>query len=928
MTHTAKRKPTYRCHVLCSTHWDREWLKTEIENRFLLVELFDNLLELFARDPEARTYHLDAQSIPIEDYVAVRPERRETLRGHVSAGRLLIGPWYTLPEMNVTDGECTVRNLLYGHRVGERFGHVMKVGFTPTSWGQLSQLPQIYREFGIDTAIFYRGINQELTPAEYLWEAPDGTRIVGIRPSSQYSRANLWAWVYLPAVHDIVYWDPSQTPYWSGNGQACRLAHSGESAYRELHPPDRYRPERIAEGMRKLLDDYRDITTTNVIPAFLGHDQSFPTPEAPRLIADINARCEDVEMIYSTFEQYAGEVAAIVRGREDNVVVRGEMRYTNRSAPRNCGHLLPDIISCRAKLKQENRRNELALLRGAEPVAAMQWMLGQEVPRILLDAAWRGLLANHSHDSIGGCCIDGVIDEVLHRGRQSRYIGEGIVRHGLPAVAARIDSGGAASDAILLTVFNLLPYARSQVVRCEVDVPAERDRGGLEIFGPDGETVLLQVVRKENARADVDTGGIRYGFDAVRYTIDACFEQVPALGYVTCEARPAADRSADGAPIGGERTLENAHLKVGVNANGTLRVEDKRDGAVYDGLNAFEDEGEAGNAWVRKRPAEDRRVDSLGAAAEVALVANGPVRAALEVRVTLDLPVAATDDFEGRRPESRPVTLVSEVSLCRGAARVDICTRLDNTVRDHRLRALFPTGIACASYQASVPFDVVTRPVPKPSSPDWTEPVQQTDPTSGMVDVSDGRRGLAVLNQGLYEAEVKDDDARTIALTLLRCSWQHRLWNTDRWPDTGFQNPGAHALRYAVLPHAGDWRRAGAHDQLDDMDSPLVVLQSGRNPDGALPPRMSFLEIAPAGVRVSAIKPPEKGEGVVVRLYNPGPDDLTARLRTREPVSEARLLTLEEKDRGALPMVDHAVEVPVAHHKIVTVLLRRGRASG
>ena len=47
----------------------------------------------------------------------------------------------TLPEEFMTSGESLVRNLLIGHKTAERSGKVMKVGYTPTSCGQISQLP-------------------------------------------------------------------------------------------------------------------------------------------------------------------------------------------------------------------------------------------------------------------------------------------------------------------------------------------------------------------------------------------------------------------------------------------------------------------------------------------------------------------------------------------------------------------------------------------------------------------------------------------------------------------------------------------------------------------------------------------------------------------------------------------------------------------
>ena len=84
-----------------------------------------------------------------------------------------------MPEEYIVNGESLVRNLVVGHRVCQGLGKVSKVGYTPFGYGQTSQMPQIYNGFGIDTIIFYRGIN---TPhSEFLWEGVDGSRLLGMR---------------------------------------------------------------------------------------------------------------------------------------------------------------------------------------------------------------------------------------------------------------------------------------------------------------------------------------------------------------------------------------------------------------------------------------------------------------------------------------------------------------------------------------------------------------------------------------------------------------------------------------------------------------------------------------------------------------------------------------------------------------------------
>ena len=161
------KQRSYELHIICQTHWDREWRLPFQQTRLMLVDMMDHLLEAMNRDPAMRYFHLDGQTILLEDYMELRPENRAVLAALVAEGRLLIGPWYTLPEENLVNGECLVRNLLMAHRIGREFGGIMKVGFTPTSYGQIGQMPQIFNGFGIDTILFHRGVPAHKVDVEY-----------------------------------------------------------------------------------------------------------------------------------------------------------------------------------------------------------------------------------------------------------------------------------------------------------------------------------------------------------------------------------------------------------------------------------------------------------------------------------------------------------------------------------------------------------------------------------------------------------------------------------------------------------------------------------------------------------------------------------------------------------------------------------------
>ena len=167
--------------LVAHTHWDREWYLPFQQFRARLVGVVDYIMELLERDERFTSFTLDGQSVILEDYLEIRPENQARLRALVGAGRLVAGPWYVLPDEFLTSEEAILRNLLLGQVIARRFGHSMDVGHVPDPFGHIGQLPQILRGFGIESAMFSRGMGDEgeTLGAEFRWRGPDGSEVLG-----------------------------------------------------------------------------------------------------------------------------------------------------------------------------------------------------------------------------------------------------------------------------------------------------------------------------------------------------------------------------------------------------------------------------------------------------------------------------------------------------------------------------------------------------------------------------------------------------------------------------------------------------------------------------------------------------------------------------------------------------------------------------
>lgn len=196
---TTPATTTFTAHYLSGTHWDREWYRPLQEFRLLLVELIDELLDLMEGSADFKYFHLDGQTCVLQDYVEICPENRGRLARLIRQGRILIGPWFTMPDLFCVGDETLVRNLLLGRTISREWGvEPMPVGFTCDMFGHPSQMPQIFAGFGYRYCVVGRGTNEHTTPMFFQWQAPDGSR--GSRSSCRTregtahsaSRARCW----------------------------------------------------------------------------------------------------------------------------------------------------------------------------------------------------------------------------------------------------------------------------------------------------------------------------------------------------------------------------------------------------------------------------------------------------------------------------------------------------------------------------------------------------------------------------------------------------------------------------------------------------------------------------------------------------------------------------------------------------------------
>jgi alpha-mannosidase len=917
-------------HVVSNSHWDREWGYPFEETRLLLLDFMDHLLGILDKDPDFHSFTMDSQTLCVEDYLELRPERREDVERHVKSGRLIVGPWYSLPEEYVVNGESLVRNLVVGHEVAESLGAVSKIGYTPFSYGQTSQMPQIYQGFDIDTIIFYRGINSP--KSEYILEGPDGSRLLGTRFGCM-SRFSYYVYVYrtLRYGSDDVFarydWDRGSAPFRMASERNPR-----EHYYVLDTEKKKWNKDPIREQLLKLVKDESEHYTTSQIVCMQGFDQSSPDIKESEIMKLCQELLPEHDIKLSNLKDYMDAMRKEVK---NPTVLKGEFRDPGSSG--KWTHLYGDIISARTRLKIANNASEVMLQRQAEPWSAIGLMSGGKYEKSALDRCWKLLLKNHPHDTITGAGIDQMEKDSLYRADQICIISEGLTRRGMGAVQIKIDNSDLSPKDAVMTVFNGCPFPRKGVVSAYIDMPDGMDFEAFSIKAPKGKKKLrLQVKEQLPCNALIrNLQDISIELEGQRALCHIEVDEIPAYGYKTYHlVREEKFQHETGSLAPATNVMENEHLRVQFNSDGTLDLTHKKTKATYSNIHYLEDTGETGHSWVHREPDTNQTITSHGFPCSIELEEAGPLLAKMRVTYCMQIPADVTDgmtehyrteykDHMARTKERKAMTVTSRFTLRAGAERLDVTTSLNNQCRNHRVRVMFPTELKCDRTDSEAGFDVIGRDITvKKNNAYYGKPNPQY-PMHRFVDMSDGKKGFAILNNsGMREYEALDNKERTLGLTLFRAVTYRNcpiFGRYEVYPDMDLaQCIGELEWSYALYPHAGDWQN-GVYAQAEELNLPLEPAQAGPH-KGTLPKELSFLELQGKNLQLTAFKRAEaRKTSYVVRIFNPTTRAVQGGLKLHKPFKKAWLTNMNEERRKELKPTGKTLKLSVPKKKILTI---------
>ena len=904
-------------HIISHSHWDREWYQSFETHRMKLIELVDNILDKAENDPEFGGFFLDGQVIAIDDYLEIRPEKRAQVEKCIREGKIQTGPWYILQDEFLTSGEACVRNLQVGMQEAEQYGAVGNVGYFPDAFGNAGQMPQVLKQAGMEAVVFGRGVkpigpNNEVTGGQYestysemMWESPDGTKLPGILFANWYNNG-----VEIPVdeAEAKIYWD-------------------------------------------KKLADARKFAATHQLLLMNGCDHQPLQKNITEAIRVARKLYPDIEFIHSDFKKY---VEAMEKEISENFsTVKGELT----SQETDGRWTLANTASSWIGLKQDNRAGETALERKAEPAAAMAQVFGKTYPEDQMTYSWKKLMQNHPHDSICGCSVDEVNEEMKTRFAKSRQVADAIYEESVEYLTNKVNTAALPGDGekIPFVVWNTSGVAKTQVVEKEIHVFRDYN-----LFVWDGYEAAEQVELPAMVLRDADgnevpakiaDAGIAFGYDLpddrfrqpymakkVRVTFEA---EVPALGYRTYYLETAEQLQNVDVVSGDANVLENDAMKVVVNEDGSYSLLDKKTGRTYENLGCYEDTGDMGNEYIYIQDTGKQVISTKGRKAEVSCVERNAFRTVVEIRHKMMVPSGMGAELQRQRemcidPYTRVANRSFELvemdvktvlTLEKSAKGLRVATTICNQAKDHRVRVIFPTGLHASTHMADSAFEVVRR--NNRHNDTWTNPCG-CERQQCFAAMEDEKGGLLVANRGLYEYEILEEQENAIAVTLLRCVAEMGDWGY--FPTPKAQQLGTFWLEFEVVPYAAG-ETGTAFEEGYAFQQDLTVAQAGleraflRKPgqvkpelmEGKLPLEMSFLAFEGNGIHMTAFKKGQKKDDLFVRFVNHMEQGEILSFKKEDWMKEVyRSNVIEEKDDVLTPDADGIYYVSLREFEIAT----------
>lgn len=759
-----------KVHLIGNAHLDPVWLWRWQEGYAEVLATFRSALD---RMEESDDFVFTCAGAAYYAWVEeTDPAMFAEIQRRVAEGRwVLTGGWWIQPDCNAPCGESFARHGLYGQRYfQEKFGRRARVGYNVDSFGHSAMLPQILRQSGLDAYVMMRP--NDTNEKQY--------------PFDDYA----FTW---------------QAP--DGSSVPTFRIPSGYNSNAFGDVADKARGDLVkAEKNGK------------PIMCFYGVGNHGGGPTIKNL-ADLHALMDAStpgDYALSSPDAYFDELSA-----SPLPLLQDELQ-----------HHASGCYTAVMEVKRLNRLAETRLL-AAEKYVEMARAHGIPLAQEPLENAWRLVLFNQFHDTLGGCSIFDAYEDARESYGESLSTAARVTNRALQAIAWNIDTQHGVplhnskhdfhlweqeGRGVPVVVFNPHAFEATLPVRTGVRIESICDDAGVP--------VLTQRIRSQVTNHEHDKWENTF------------LATVPPMGWRTYwlyQAKRPEAPSTTHTLTAGAYHLENDWLRVELEptTGQLIRVLDKSAGRelLSAPASAIVIDETPCDTWAHKIFSFRDEVGRF-AGTRVEVMESGDVQATLRVTSSWNRSV-----------------IVQKLTLYREKPGLYIDYRVQWNEEHKMLKLAFPTPCKQGESISSIPYGFLRRPANG-----------KDQPMQGWVTLQEAGYGLGIVTDSRTAYDAMDGELR---ITALRSPiYADHFGTRDQFCE--FTEQGEQRFMLVLLPAHAD--TTPLSHLADEITTPVERIV-GTYHAGKVPREASLLQVDLPNVHVTALKPAEDGHGLILRCH-------------------------------------------------------------
>ena len=706
-------------HGIHHTHWDPYWWFSSQESMVVFAYNMREMMRAFA-DGRVQDFFFDGQTVAIDEYLQLHPEDTEEVRGLVSSGKLVIGPFVSQLDTYMSSSESVVNNLRLGIKNAKKLGKASRIAYLADPFGAASDMPKIYNQFVIKEFVFTRGVGDIYGLGnEFYFKSNDGSQVL----------CNVLL---------------------SGYGYGAHAFRDGKLFTNEAED---YNKIDVAKLIDRLVERS---TLKNEFVFPLGFDQNPVMLDIPEKIKHYNSIQDRIEFKYTTWAEYFEHVRK--NGKDIKTHV-GEIL-----SPQYHRLHMNGMHSARSDIKTLIDRVERRISYEVQPMMAMLDAVGIPYDQGIIDETWYKLVNCQTH----GSATHG--DETNKAIKDMATISYNIMR-GTRDYLCRLLSFSVDDSQLpgmALVVINSLPWKREMVQRLSI---VSRGPGfSLELEGKTLPYTVLEQVKHYWGVARKDPADMNEDVWFYRTEVVCNLGEFDGISYKTLSVVEG-DTAPEVVVPQNQHSIENEFIGVSCDAEG-ITITDKRTGQTVHKALFLQDGGDEGDSYDYDYPAPE---DEWLVTREItAADFKTSTQTGLHAEMLFEGQMAIPSNLEQRKLKAADSTLPFWVKLSlddSGILRVR--GEVVNSSIDHRLRIGIRTHKTIETFHAGAQYSLIERPCVREEMAIWKElkyfeEPSATGPLLNHVSTQDEKGVLTVFTRSLKEYEFVGEGFGDLMLTVLR----------------------------------------------------------------------------------------------------------------------------------------------------------------